>query len=438
MKSVCHLHNFLFSVESFSAADCSLAIYTSSSFGLSQVICNLSAHSFDWARGFWKKEGGFFWAVWMGGSFIACSPHFTTVQWHTTVSGRCFLQCTLPWWFVQRPEQDRASSVSERESSAGLWCCRNEPPTTAALCYNIEMWESRSKWGRTMFCFFFCVSARVLPLVHLFEDNGLSVKFVCRIRSLLYLGGDGKAQSRELPDLPDQADESVGVQDPQRSVRTAQLHHTGTGLETTESHNSSSYADRRMMRITHPLNGHSFHLNMKHHVDMSPTYVVISMNGSDVTCKHRDKCTISLVFLNPTWCLTSGQPDRTVHLLTSPQSAPAQMLWTLPADHQRNAGSLWTQTDQKAKPRQCAHSPPPVTKGELLNSYSLFLWLYYVPNIMFLYVINSWAKELWNLVYELSDPDYFVDNVGEVSADRWPRLFPRNSMAAALKVIPQA
>lgn len=49
------------------------------------------------------------------------------------------------------------------------------------------------------------------PIVnsHLFKDDGLSVEFVCSISSLLYLGWDGKAKGRELPDLPEQTDQSV-------------------------------------------------------------------------------------------------------------------------------------------------------------------------------------------------------------------------------------
>lgn len=43
----------------------------------------------------------------------------------------------------------------------------------------------------------------------LFKDNSLSVEFVCSIGGLLYLGWDGKVQGRELPDLPEQADQPV-------------------------------------------------------------------------------------------------------------------------------------------------------------------------------------------------------------------------------------
>lgn len=38
------------------------------------------------------------------------------------------------------------------------------------------------------------------------------------------------------------------------------------------------------------------------------------------------------------------------------------------------------------------------------------------------------------LMYELSDPNYFVDHLREVPADEWPRLVSRSSMATTLKV----
>lgn len=42
------------------------------------------------------------------------------------------------------------------------------------------------------------------------------------------------------------------------------------------------------------------------------------------------------------------------------------------------------------------------------------------------------------LVYELSDPDNFVDHLREVPANEWPRLVSRASMATTFKVSLQA
>ena len=81
------------------------------------------------------------------------------------------------------------------------------------------------------------VSVHVLPcacFAHLFEDDGLSVELVCGVGSLLYLGWDGEAEGRQLPDLPEQRHQSVRVLDLQPTVHVVQVHHPVTGLQTGE------------------------------------------------------------------------------------------------------------------------------------------------------------------------------------------------------------
>ena len=69
---------------------------------------------------------------------------------------------------------------------------------------------------------------------YLLEDNGLSVELVCGVGGLLDLGGDGEAQSRQLPDLPQQRHQAVRVLDLQPAVQVVQVHHPVTGLQTEE------------------------------------------------------------------------------------------------------------------------------------------------------------------------------------------------------------
>lgn len=78
---------------------------------------------------------------------------------------------------------------------------------------------------------------RMDPGTHsdLFKNNGVSVEFVCSISSLLYLSRDGKAQGGELPDLPEQTDQSVGILDLEPAIHMVQVHYTVTGLETMQT-----------------------------------------------------------------------------------------------------------------------------------------------------------------------------------------------------------
>jgi len=70
--------------------------------------------------------------------------------------------------------------------------------------------------------------------VYLLEDDGLSVELVRGVGGLLDLGGDGEAQGRELPDLPQQRHQPVRVLDLQPAVHVVQVHHPVTGLQTEE------------------------------------------------------------------------------------------------------------------------------------------------------------------------------------------------------------
>lgn len=68
----------------------------------------------------------------------------------------------------------------------------------------------------------------------LLQHDGLSVELVRSVGSLLDLGRDGKAQGGELPDLPQQTDQSVRVLDLQPAVGVVQVHDTAAGLEAAE------------------------------------------------------------------------------------------------------------------------------------------------------------------------------------------------------------
>ncbi len=56
VKSECHFLSLRFSVESLSAALCSLLMYCSSSLGFSHVIWSFPLSSWDWDRGFCCKQ----------------------------------------------------------------------------------------------------------------------------------------------------------------------------------------------------------------------------------------------------------------------------------------------------------------------------------------------------------------------------------------------
>lgn len=51
-----------------------------------------------------------------------------------------------------------------------------------------------------------------------------------------------------------------------------------------------------------------------------------------------------------------------------------------------------------------------------------------------IWLLVTYTHTFIYLVYELSDPDNFVDHLGKVPANEWPRLVSRSSMATALKV----
>lgn len=98
-------------------------------------------------------------------------------------------------------------------------------------------WMERGKNGSRVFC--------LHSNSDLFQDNGLSVKMIRSISSLLYLSWNGKAQSRELPDLTEQTDQSVWILDLQSAVHMIQLHDTVTGLEAGQMEKEVTFTEGR-------------------------------------------------------------------------------------------------------------------------------------------------------------------------------------------------
>lgn len=126
--------------------------------------------------------------------------------------------------------------------------------------------------------------------------------------------------------------------------------------------------------------------------------------------------------LSPTWFLTLDLLVQTVCLATSPQTPLVHMLSEVRAAHQRNKEKLWIRTGPSAGLQRCRWSLEPKVRIQR-NTTITKAWK------------NSQSTQAPSyLVYELSDPDNFVDHLGQVSANKRPRLFSRDSMATTLKV----